>query len=57
MPLARVAAKAAGRSLLPMVELPYAMVAMSDQEVMELADKSFEDIVNALTKRDERVTV
>ncbi len=54
MALAQAAAKAAGRPSLAMVELPYGMITMSDQEVRELANKSFENIVNALTKHKQR---
>ena len=49
MPMARAAAKAHGRPLLHMVELPYAIINISAEGARELADKTFEQIVSALT--------
>ncbi len=49
MGVARAAAMAAGLPSLPMVELPYSILGMSDREAAELADRFLEDIVRELT--------
>lgn len=48
--LVRATAKARGRGSVAIVELPYTIASASGEWARELADKSLEDTINALTK-------
>ncbi len=49
--VAQATAKGLGRGSLATVVLPDTFTTMSNEEIREVANKYFEDIVNALTKR------